>query len=42
MSVLFIRAVRAGHSPVSLFSLRADAAFVSTLRKRFPAKSAAQ
>lgn len=33
--LVFVRAVRRGYSPVSLFSARADAVFVSTLRTRF-------
>lgn len=35
MAFIFVRAVRTGHSPVSLFSTGADRAFVNTLRARF-------
>lgn len=35
MCLIFWRAYRRGYSPVSLFSKRADAAFVETLRRRF-------
>lgn len=38
LGLVFVRAVRRGYSPVSLFSTRADAVFVATLRSRFSSR----